>query len=211
MKLTDTTTLYSFRHNKNKKAKQHANNKLGSEDSISTVMEEDEEMGRNDSERGLQSLLDDVGVLLESNSGSVDGSATDGKFGSGTGGASTRSGKSIQEKLEAIDAPTELRQATALLLQSSLLDETTALLLTSDILEQPLDDESNSVEDDRDEMEVDVSAAVAGADEEESVDQDDEIVPTEASALLSPSTRNEEMLRPSIFTMLSSEDLHESE
>ncbi len=42
----------------------------------------------------------------------------------------------VLRSLKAMNAPSELRQATALLLQSSLLDEVTANLLTRDILDQ---------------------------------------------------------------------------
>jgi len=54
----------------------------------------------------------------------------------------------VLASLKAINAPSELRQATALLLQSSLLDEVTASLLTRDILDQPMEGGSPGAVDD---------------------------------------------------------------
>jgi hypothetical protein len=54
----------------------------------------------------------------------------------------------VLASLKAMNAPSELRQATALLLQSSLLDEVTASLLTRDILDQPMEGGSPDAVDD---------------------------------------------------------------
>lgn len=122
------------------------------------MLEEDEELGRTDStDDGLQSLLDNVEDFLESNSGGdptksssvakddgqreeIESAAPGNDKSINNFTPRSKNRKSIQESLEAMDAPTELRQATALLLQSTLLDEDTAWLLTSDILDLPIED-----------------------------------------------------------------------
>lgn len=57
-----------------------------------------------------------------------------------------RTRNSIQQQLAAMNAPSELREATALLLQSTLLDEDTARLLTRDILDQTSIEEEDAKE-----------------------------------------------------------------
>lgn len=215
-------------------AKQKANATLKSDDSISTVLEEDEELGNSDSENGLRSLLDDAERLLESDAphcgvnGNIRGKRQDNTSQSATSTPGERNQQGIQESLAAINAPWELRQATALLLQSSLLDESTARLLTSDILELSSDgeaaDSSGGNEEGRVQDELDlahegntnhsIGKAIATGRaltdpssgynivcEEKA--SDDEAMMTESTSLLSmSSSKNEEMLRPSIFTMV---------
>ena len=50
----------------------------------------------------------------------------------------------VMASLKSLNAPSELREATALLLQSSLLDSVTASLLNSKIMEQPVNAESST-------------------------------------------------------------------
>mmetsp|Transcript_16014 Transcript_16014/g.28881 ORF Transcript_16014/g.28881 Transcript_16014/m.28881 type:complete len:868 (-) Transcript_16014:109-2712(-) len=129
------------------KKKRIAKEKLGlkhSDDSISTVLEEDEELGRTDSNDGLQSLLENVEDLLESGGGDdvSSNSTTSKKRKNDTPPVPTpprTHENSIEQSLRDRNAPRELRQATALLLAGNLLDETTARLLTSDILDLPLE------------------------------------------------------------------------
>jgi len=134
-----------LRHKERKK--RIAKEKLGlkhSDDSISTVLEEDEELGRTDSNDGLQSLLENVEDLLESGGGDdiSSSSTTSGKRKNDSPPMSAPPRtyeKGIEQSLRDRNAPRELRQATALLLAGNLLDETTARLLTSDILDLPLE------------------------------------------------------------------------
>ena len=134
-----------------------------------------------------------------------------------------------------MNAPTELREATALLLQSSLLDEDTARLLTSDILDQPMsmegasldknddageedhndedtqsNDESKQPPENADDCEEDTGAEspTKGNDASPSsgvantiIGEEETQEPSESTSLLTASSRNDEMLRPSIFTM----------
>ena len=188
-----------MQHKKEKKriAKEKFGGKPTSDDSISTVLEEDEEMGMDhtDSTGGLQSLLDNVEDLLENgrSDAAVDtGGATEAETAmnttaeeqktdcatfnaceqneisdcsaveegeaestaissaskdTGTSAVITpRTRNSIQQQLAAMNAPSELREATALLLQSTLLDEDTARLLTRDILDQTSIEEEDAKE-----------------------------------------------------------------
>ena len=121
--------------------------------------------------------------------------------------------------LKKMDAPKELYDATALLLQSSLLDEDTAMLLTKDIMELSANDEPSTTIDQADESSPDETLCASvihsssndsrkedesnqGTDlSETSVNIHEEEISNETSALLATSTENEEMLKPSIFTM----------
>ncbi|KAL7539683.1 hypothetical protein ACHAXR_009488 [Thalassiosira sp. AJA248-18] len=231
-KFGDNMALGDFLHDlklilrHNEKKKRLAKEKSGikpSDDSISTVLEEDEELGQTDSnEDGLQSLLGNVEDLLESTGDADSITADDGRREKLTPRTYR---KSIQQSLESMDAPTELRQATALLLQSTLLDETTARLLTTDILDQPLEvgDGSLDEKDGEGEVHVDIDEDavggeeskqspedVAGCEEADGVDCVDSLTghdapaslqPLESTLLLAASSNNDDMLRPSIFTM----------
>jgi len=142
-----------------------------------------------------------------------------------------RTRKTLQEQLLAMDAPKELRQATALLLQSTLLDESTARLLTSDILEQPIEEEGGplpSGEDNNDDGDKTPdngeSIPTQGNDDNDENNTDAPKSPllvsipsspppplptterhpatSDSAPLLSPTpTENDDMLKPSIFTM----------
>lgn len=121
--------------------------------------------------------------------------------------------------LKKMDAPKELYDATALLLQSSLLDEDTAMLLTKDIMELSANDEPSTTIDQADESSPDdtLCASVIHSSSNDSRKEDEsnqgtdlsetsvnihqEEISNETSALLATSTENEEMLKPSIFTM----------
>lgn len=146
----DTPSI-PLRHNKrkHKTTKERKGLERKSDDSISTVLEEDEEdeLERSDSNNddGLQSLLEN----FFENSSEHDSSSATAQRGVnrlprdvslGPKRATPRTDRNtILESLDATNAPVELRHATALLLQSFLLDESTARLLTSDILNQPLE------------------------------------------------------------------------
>jgi hypothetical protein len=235
-------------HNKRKKrlAREKFGTKPNGDDStMSTISEGDEEIGRtastDSSDDGLQSLLNDVEVLLENRNGNADAVGTDvaivqTESVSSAGSSQQSYQHGVQESLKAINAPIELRQATALLLQSSLLDENTARLLTSDILDQSIDesggspgknddggegyiDEENQSPDDdleslpsMDGIEEAVAADATISAEEEwlPITTEGESQPSESTSLLQASTENDDMLRPSIFTMHSKsfEELH---
>mmetsp|Transcript_18137 Transcript_18137/g.39204 ORF Transcript_18137/g.39204 Transcript_18137/m.39204 type:complete len:541 (-) Transcript_18137:332-1954(-) len=249
--LHDLKLILRRKEKKKRKTNENADLKPNSDDSISTVLEEDEELGHTDSsnEDGLQSLLDNVGDLLDSSDDAIsttagvgqkeNDSATVGKDKKNNDAVTPRTRtyrKSIQESLEAMNAPTELRQATALLLQSSLLDEVTARLLTSDILDQPMEDgylDENDDEGEEGRIDEDIDEESQGYDEsKQSPDDVDDCEEANAaepptagndaatssdvanttigkgemqepseSALLLAASKNDEMLRPSIFTM----------
>lgn len=180
-------SLFSNRHKERKKlAKEKAVLKPKSDDSISTVLEEDEELGRTDSsEDGLQTLLHDVEGLLDDDddpSSSPKAAAGKGNVQSVRKSSPTSTPrtdrKSVEETLQAMDAPKELRQATALLLQTSLVDETTARLLASDILDQPM--EGGPSEDIGDQAEEKDNAAIEDEPKESTEDvktNDESITP----------------------------------
>ena len=214
-------------------AKQQLNSKLKSDGSIATVLEEDEELGRSySSEDGLQSILNDDDILESSDDGHERGVIrNDGrtnKLPKPISFTPKRQQRSIQETLIAMDAPWELRQATALLLQSSLLDESTARLLTSDILDQslevePTDEDHGGTEELEDKNNEDSKHAKEISDrpgqdakekertphtssaENQSTPRDvtivEEAAPSSESLSLQSASKNEELLRPSIFTM----------
>jgi len=229
-----------LRHNEKKKrlSKLKSDGKP-SDDSISTVLEEDEELGSSDD--GLQSLLSDMDEYLENRAGGTDKTKKDHdqRQRGSTAEKSTpprKNQSSIQESLEAMNAPIELRNATALLLQCSLLDEETSRLLASDILDQSISVEHKEVVGVKDEE----SGLVAQREDtpvEENADNlvsgesgsfthgenapstlesnpgqrvphdeagDDEDSASDSKSLLSASSKNEKMLKPSIFTMHSS-------
>eukprot|EP00804_Cyclotella_cryptica_P029207 CCRYP_011648-RA/>CCRYP_011648-RA protein AED:0.06 eAED:0.06 QI:253/1/1/1/0.75/0.6/5/458/777 len=211
-----------LRHNKTKRKRK---DKFSSEDSISTVLEEDEELGDSESlDNGLDSLLEDVEGLLESRE--RDERVTSSRHQHSPGSSSVAagslppSGSGIFRSLKEMNAPKELCDATALLLQSSLLDETTARLLTRDIMDLSAYDEhicSNDNNHDSEANILDQSTKETPSDNthEESVEWNTQLddshgeassghgdgAPNETSALLSTSIQNEEMLKPSIFTM----------
>lgn len=279
----DLKLILQHKEKKKRIAKERAS-KLKSDDSISTVLEEDEELGASDSTGALQSLLDNVEDLIENgvdksmvvseereSSGSSEEStglnpaatsrtyqsteameplidtvdaldqAEEGKLQHSpirvsrirptptTRGeddiVNPRTRKSLQEQLLALNAPSELRQATALLLQSTLLDELTARLLTSDILEQPIEEEGVSPEDDGDDTPGNEESVPTRGDDDNDENNTDApespllvAIPTsppppppiteqypattDTAPLLSPTpTENDDMLQPSIFTM----------
>lgn len=196
------------RHNKRKTTtKIKSGSEPKSDDSISTVLEEDEE----DLERA-ESLLEHFLESKESSSNRTEQSEN-GLVGGNSRGivrVPPRAHRnSILESLNASNAPVELRQATALLLQSSLLDERTARLLTSDIMNQPV--EGVGVPDGTgDEGEGHENIDTLGLQESEQSSENDgrgEETPdtntlglSHSSSLL-PATSADEILRPSIFTM----------
>ncbi|KAL7549821.1 hypothetical protein ACHAWF_013083 [Thalassiosira exigua] len=238
--LHDLKLIMRHKERRKRAAKEKSGSKPMSDDSISTVLEEDEELGGSDSNDGLRSLLVDVEGLLEGED--VDGpSASRRREDSSTAGADpgadhqqqptprTLYRKSVQESLRAMDAPRELRAATALLLQSTLLDEDTARLLTSDILEQPLepeargDDKGGGAErtggEDASPYEVEQKLPPEDSDDRESAAEEEPLSnhepstgenattsgetaePSESTSLLMAPSKNDDMLRPSIFTM----------
>jgi hypothetical protein len=217
------------RHSKRKDA-------LKSDDSISTVLEEDEELGDpTDEGRLVQSLLD----KYESGGGGRDEKSAKLKRIGGKGLAvgdvdkdteraappRTVQASEVLTSLRAMNAPFELRQATALLLQSSLLDEVTANLLTRNILDQPMDggppdDDGGGgggAGDGRDQSQIDAfgpesidqshglteSGITANNDDAETIPpgNEDATSSSEVPYLFAPPSVIEEMLRPSIFTM----------
>ena len=96
---------------------------------MSTVLEEDEELGDGESvDDGIDTLLSDVEGLLEDRSEHSKRSKTAMK-------AATQVESRVFSSLKEMKAPKELREATALLMSSCLLDESTAMLLTRDIMD----------------------------------------------------------------------------
>ncbi len=210
------------RHNKRKQklAKEGKGSEHESVDSIATVLEEDEEeLKRTDSnDDGLQSLLENfLGGERNTSSPfagrSVNRLARDNS--EGPKRVTPRSQRNnILESLDASNAPVELRQATALLLQSSLLDEITARLLTSDILNQPLEcgetiEETNGKGEEHQTVEAslgfeDPNHSSASADDHRGSCEDTSslgLPETHSTTSLRPATSADEILRPSIFTM----------
>ena len=203
------------------------------------MLEGDEEAGLAESgDDGLQALLANVGDLLEGG-GDAGGGAKGGRKGgedpppdesAGVGASAPHARrKSVRESLEAMNAPTELRQATALLLQSTLLDENTARLLTSNILDRPM--EPGSLDHDGDggegHTDEDILDRKGSKRSPEDLDGREEAVvekspkgvpkggdasaslgepqPLESTSLL-PASKVDEMSRPSIFTMHSKDE-----
>jgi hypothetical protein len=190
------------------------------------VLEEDEEIGDGESsENGLDSLLEDVEGLLASRTrdqhvlSSIREKSP--RASSETVEVLHSGGNGLFRSLKEMNVPTELYDATALLLQSSLLDETTARLLTKDIMDlSAYDEHISSVDNNNDSMATDVlnqsteeTAIDNGSDENvkwnASLDDNggeidsggEDEATNEASALLSTPIQNEEILKPSIFTM----------
>lgn len=185
-----------LRHNKrkHKMTKERKGSEHRSDDSISTVLEEDEE----DNDDGLQSLLEN---FLESSSEHDTSSASAQRRvdrlprddSGGPNRAMPRTHRNdILESLDASNAPVELRHATALLLQSSLLDESTARLLTSDILNQPLEVGERGEEPQKVETTL-------GFDDPTNLSVNDNRGSFEEAGL--PGSNTTTALRPSIFTM----------
>lgn len=135
-----------------------------SEDSISTVMEEDAEEDDDDdgtdeesqSSGKLQSLFDKYEndpIVSNRARNSLDYQQ---QRSSASGNCLTSSPSPLDDpretfrqsrvmaSLKSLNAPSELREATALLLQSSLLDSVTASLLNSKIMEQTVNAESST-------------------------------------------------------------------
>lgn len=190
-------------------------------------MEEDEELGLSESnEDGLQTLLHDVEDLLESSgigNSTDDAIHKDGR--KGTEKLTPRNcQKSIHQSLSAMNAPSELREATALLLQSSLLDDTTALLLTRKILDQPMEeadelpieqsndsdgkshhDNEEAVGEEEANTNTQEDATESGTSNDDAVvfptTEDETTQKDESTSLLGASSENDEILKPSIFTM----------
>lgn len=186
--------------------------KLSSDDDVSTVLEGDEELGDGESsDNGIDTLLDDVEGLIERRDRAKSGSST----------AYHRDAVIDQEKtpanrvlgsLKNMDAPRELCDATALLLQSTLLDEDTAMLLTRDIMNLSVNDDEPSASGT---VETDHLLPESNYYDEEGATQDhdinmneeivDEAAPNESLDMPRDgtimTTENEEMLKPSIFTM----------
>jgi hypothetical protein len=206
---------------------------MNGDDDVSTVLEEDEELGDGDaSDNGIDTLIDDVDALLEKRDRRGRKLS---ELHSDT--VSSREKKQIQKgdrvlgSLKKMDAPKELYDATALLLQSSLLDENTAMLLTRDIMELSANDEPPSTSGPLQDEAMDAAVATDAEanviknggplDEEETnihtntleayCTNEDSENPTETSALLSTSIENEDMLKPSIFTMHSFAATNEEE
>lgn len=234
--------MCACRHNeKKKKMSKQKDTKPNSDGSISTVLEQDEELGCSESsDDGLRSLLENDDGFVKSDNNETDANEKiddKGRTSKISSTASLTPRKSIHESLKAMDAPWELRQATALLLQSSLLDESTARLLTSDILDQPMVNNETNKEPGRKERGLvkmkeqetneeestqnpgESNAATACGATESSTEElgiqpqttsteitanDEEVPSSESSSLLPTPIKNEEMLRPSIFTMHSS-------
>jgi hypothetical protein len=204
---------------------------IKSDDSISTVLEDDEEMGDSTDESRLQSLLEkyespnsrDTKIKRSGKKGHITGSVKD--VGHATPPQTFIPSK-VLTSLRAMNAPSELRQGTLLLLQSSLLDEVTANLLMRDILDQPLEGASPNAIDDgengeggeegKNEGRID-SGGLASLDQSQSLTEsaltannDPVAIPlgnenvtnfSEVPYLFAPPNVIDEMLRPSIFTM----------
>ncbi len=245
-KFGDNMALGDFLHDlklimrhKSKKKKRKVKDQLGNSNSVdtfSTVLEEDEEIGSLlDNVEDL--LLDDDSPAHSSNKttkgrslmpeSDVDVSPT--KGGQKVAASKVESpGNESDEESHGDDLPSELRAARALLLESSLLDETTASLLTSDMLnhmsnEREADDDDDDSDHDLDESRIDDGHNIETNDEENQYhpvsdaheDFDEQVEEREAhiateSSLLFPTSPSDQVLQPSIFTMHSKsvEDMH---
>jgi len=200
--------------------KEKAGTKPKSDDSISTVLEEDEELGGSTglNEDGLQSLLGNVEDLLDGAEDDASQRERASTVRNNDKDIGTVTPRSVQKQLEELNAPRELQQATALLLQSTLLDEDTARLLTNDILDQPaendnaevkegghgIDDCIRSDEESAQSREGGSTAenhAINVANDTTTAEGEEALQPSESTSLLSVSSENDDMLRPSIFTM----------
>ena len=196
------------------------------------MLEEDDEFGDpTDKARLVQSLLD----KYESSGGPDDKSAKLKRIG-GKGlvvgnvkdpdhsNPRKFQRSKVLTSLKAMNAPSELRQATALLLQSSLLDEVTANLLTRDILDRPMEgaspnddgEEGGGAGDGQEQIHID-PVGPETIDQSQSLTEsgiisnnDAEIAPpgnedttssSEVPYLFAPPSVVDEMLRPSIFTL----------
>ena len=211
---------YRHKEKRKKALKEKAGTKPKSDDSISTVLEEDEELGGSTglNEDGLQSLLDNVEDLLDDDA--EDAAAQRERASTVRNNdkvIGTVMPRSVQKQLEELNAPRELQQATALLLQSTLLDEDTARMLTNDILDQPAESDNAEVKEEghgiddcirRDEESAQSREVGSTAENHATIANDtttaegeEELQPSESTSLLSVSTENDDMLRPSIFTM----------
>jgi len=227
-KFGDNMALGDFLHDlklimRHKSKKRKSKDKLGSSNSVgsfSTVPEEDEEVG---------SLLDNVEDLLLGEDSPVPSPVKAGKGRSIThesdgddsptiGGQKVASlkkqslGNEVDEESRE-DLPYELRQARALLLESTLLDETTASLLTSDMLhhlsnEREADDDvdsdrgldEESIEEDEQISDEENQSPADEAHQDVDEDEEEAHVASESSLLFSTSP-SDHVLQPSIFTM----------
>jgi len=216
----DLKTILRHKERKKRLTKEKAGNKP-SDDSISTVLEEDEELGQSDSTHGLQSLLDNVEVFLESDAASSVGEGENKESDPSpckNVSAPVTHKRNIHESLRDKNAPRELRQATALLLAGTLLDENTARLLTSDILDLPLEAGSLNVGSEREgrtdmnreglkqaSKVIGESGEAHGAESPKEEASKDDALSSEPTLLL-PVSKIDKMLRPSIFTMHSKDE-----
>eukprot|EP00984_Skeletonema_dohrnii_P009860 scaffold3797_cov91-Skeletonema_dohrnii-CCMP3373.AAC.15 len=229
-KFGDNMALGDFLHDlklimRHKSKKRKSKDKLGSSNSVgsfSTVPEEDEEVG---------SLLDNVEDLLLGEDSPVPSPVkagkgrsiiheSDGDDSPTIGGRKVASlkkqslGNEVDEESRE-DLPYELRQARALLLESSLLDETTASLLTSDMLhhlsnEREADDDvdsdrgldEESIEEDEQINDEENQSPAYEAHRDVDEDEEEAHVASESSLLFSTSPSDHVLqLQPSIFTM----------
>ena len=212
---------YRHKEKRKKALKEKAGTKPKSDDSISTVLEEDEELGGSTglNEDGLQSLLDNVEDLLDDDA--EDAAAQRERASTVRNNDKDIANvmpRSVQKQLEELNAPRELQQATALLLQSTLLDEDTARMLTNDILDQPAESDNAEVKEEghgiddcirsdeesaqsREGGSTAENHAITVENDTTTAEGEEELQPSESTSLLSVSTENDDMLRPSIFTM----------
>ena len=136
IKLT-RSVVFVLASNKRKKKSTRGNSgtKPNSDESISTVLEEDEELGSNlNEDEGLLSLVEDLccdepaavtaPVTATENTEQIEKSSTY---------------QNVEESLESTNAPTEIHRATALMLGVGLMDKNTARLITHDILNQSIE------------------------------------------------------------------------
>merc|ERR1712194_309134 len=174
--------------------------------SISTVLEEDEELGHADSNEH-EVLLSLVENLCQGDPAAVAATAVIATENSGHKEKSSVATpqRSVEESLASLNAPTELRRATALMLGVGLVDENTARLLTNNILDQPIEpggclEENSNAEE------------IAGREEakhsSEDLDRKEGTINAPTSSLTNappafppPSPPSTTVLKPSIFTM----------
>ena len=211
-----------YRHKEKRKTrlKEKAGTKPKSDDSISTVLEEDEELGGSSglNKDGLQSLLDNVEDLLDDAEDAAVQRERASTVRSNGKDIDTVTRRSVQKQLEELNAPRELQQATALLLQSTLLDEDTARLLTNDILDRPAENDNTEVKEgghgtedcirsdeesaqSREDGSTAENHVITVENDTTTAEGEEELQPSESTSLLSVSNENDDMLRPSIFTM----------
>jgi hypothetical protein len=233
--------LIMRRKSKKKRAKDQMGSRSSSVGSFSTVPEEDEEVGALlEDVEGL--LLEEESSTKESSAGlaamhksnsntsssphkeeeKIVLSKTKSPLGKvdstsprSAGKVGNKSPKSAGKVDKEGDLPYDLRQARALLLESSLLDENTASLLTSDMMHQLSNERQNEedtkqadgeiITEDGGQQKVDCDGEeddflTAEVLAENTNEKDKEEASAESSSLLGTSP-NDQMLQPSIFTM----------